>query len=144
MGRNITTVKVLIVFGVIGVIAIFLVVVLLLSSTSENKQLPPDETQEQPALPSTFAPPVSFPTFTPTPTPLPPISMSREEMIKQMPVSTDTFNIEYLYTIDEFIVMIKESPYEGNKLRAEAWFQERGITDFTTFRVVFTKQRWVQ
>lgn len=49
------------------------------------------------------------------------------EAVKEMPVSTDEYYIEYLSRIGKIQTIIKKAPYEENKQKAVEWFKERGI-----------------
>lgn len=70
--------------------------------------------------------------------------ITKNDIIKQLPIIVSEYNIEYFTTTDTFIVTIKESPYEGNKQKAIDWFTNLGITDPTKLRLIYTKYRWVQ
>lgn len=69
--------------------------------------------------------------------------LEKDGLIQKLPYSTGSFDIEYLAISDEFILTIKESPYEQNKNKAINWFVENGI-DPTRLRILYNKYRWVQ
>lgn len=98
-----------------------------------------------------------FPLPTPVPqelqknTPLSPTPLTlfekeivKQELITLLPLQTQTYTIEYLYTSDEFVVTILEGPYEENKQRAEQWFKNHGIKNLAELKINWVTYRWVQ
>lgn len=59
------------------------------------------------------------------------------EAIKEMPVLTDEYYIEYLAGIGKIQTIIRKDPFEENKQKAIEWFGERGIQNPEAGGVLF-------
>lgn len=71
-------------------------------------------------------------------------SLSRKELIDLLPITTDSYNIEYFAASDEIVVTIKQEPYEENRKKSERWFIEKGFSDFDKARITWTALRFIQ
>lgn len=104
-------------------------------------------TRNQPATES-----IPLPTIAPLPTlpfvTLPPENdvsfFDKTQLIQQLPIETNAYNIEYLVESDTFVVTIKESPYLQNKNTADQFFIRNGATDLSKLRIIYNSYRWVQ
>lgn len=99
---------------------------------------------------------------TPTPSPLPSVTpvpsvpfvtlpakndisvFEKSDLISQLPIETNTYNIEYLVESDTFVVTIKDSPYVQNKAAADEFFTRNGVTDLSKLRIIYNSYKWVQ
>lgn len=50
-------------------------------------------------------------------------------IISELPVSTEDYYIEYLDAIKKIQVVIRQAPYESNKVKAIDWFKRNGINN---------------
>lgn len=68
----------------------------------------------------------------------------QNNLINQLPIETQAYNIEYLVMSNTFVITIKESPYETNRRAAEDFFYKNGVTDLSKIRVTYNSYRWVK
>ncbi len=90
------------------------------SFSPTNSSRPFDSLRNIPPAPS----PILLPSSLPSPIPGEP---TKDSLINLMPVQADFANIEYLSSIDAFAVTIKKNPYQENRARVEAWFEDVGF-----------------
>lgn len=59
---------------------------------------------------------------------------------------TDDFRIIYLIANDEFMIFIKNNPYQENKQKAQNWFIEKGFTqtDLCLFKIGFIASKEIK
>ncbi len=79
---------------------------------------------EAPTLPSKTVTPGALPT--PTQPGLSDQNL-KQEVISELPFSSNEFTIEYFPRTDLFFINVKNPPFKEGKDRALAWFRERGL-----------------
>lgn len=104
---------------------------------------------QEPTLPLNQPTPISSPlTVTPTDivvAPPPPAQQSILPKLAQfIPFDSNEFSIEYYNSSQSIVVTIKESPYEGNKKKAQDWFHGHGVTNLNDLKIIYTSYRWVE
>lgn len=116
--------------GIITFVTIIFFTYVLISLFSGKEELPP--TPKPSTLPTRSTFPRSFdntPSAQPSVAPIPSVltGLTKDELINQLPLRTELFNVEYYFQDDLFKVTIKENPYEENKAKAEEWFENLGF-----------------
>lgn len=56
-----------------------------------------------------------------------PVYNPKEEILKNLPVVTDNYTIEYLPIPQKFMIIILKNPYEKYKTEVEKWFKDQGM-----------------
>lgn len=136
------------------ILALFLLVLILgsvyfSSLKKDTVQIPqptPIQVFIKPSPSPVASPKASLAPTPPSPAPSPRIStsLSKQQLINIMPIQTDEFNIEYFSNADIFIVTIKLSPYDQNRLKSEQWFKDRGVINFESLNIKWSSLRNVQ
>lgn len=67
-----------------------------------------------------------------------------EQIITRLPVSTETYNIEYLSSSNTFIITVKQSPFKENSEDALRWFLENGFKNTEGLNIIYNSYKWVE
>lgn len=121
------------------IVLILILLTLLLGGFKKESNKP--KTPPTPPSPSQIQ---TTPTANPTVPVITPKPITKEQLIKMMPVQQPEFNIEYLSKSDIFLVTIKESPYDQNKEKSKQWLIANGVTDFQKFNIQWRAYPYVQ
>jgi len=131
-----------IIIGLIVFSFLLEVIFSLINSNNGNNGTKPFPTptrvdQPIPVFKKPTATPQPFPTTTEQDS-----NLQEEKIISLMPVVSDSYNIEYLFLINTFVVTIKESPYTQNREKAMKWFMSHGVNPNSP-NIIYRKYRWV-
>ncbi len=67
-----------------------------------------------------------------------------EQIIARLPVSTETYDIEYLGSSNTFIITVKQSPFKENSEDALRWFLENGFKSTEGLNIIYNSYEWVE
>lgn len=126
----------------ISTLIFILIIVFILYIFISNIRQSPEETVREIPLPTESQIRPTEPT--PTAAPLNPEEPLIEQIIARLPVSTDTYNIEYLSTSNTFVITIKESPFEQNSEAARQWFIDNGFSSTEGLNIIYNSYSWVE
>lgn len=67
-----------------------------------------------------------------------------EQIIARLPVSTETYDVEYLSSTNTFVITVKESPFEQNSEKARQWFLQNGLSSTEDLNIIYNSYEWVE